>query len=376
MNTLPLSHPAWVEIDLNQFKKNIQLVQQHIGKSKFCLPIKANAYGHGIIPIAKAAVEAKVDYLGVSCLQEGAILRKAGIKIPIFVMGAIHEEQIEELLNHQLEFTVSSLYKAKLVAEKCLRLQKKGKVHIEMDTGMQRTGVRPQTAIELLNFLQQAKCFELTGVYTHFATADKADDEFAKIQIETFKTFVDSYIRNPNNPYPNTLCHISNSGGVCHFPEAHMDMVRPGLLVFGCFEKQFNNPLESIQSIFNVKAKISYFKVVDANQGISYNHSYKTKDKTRIVTIPVGYGDGFRRALSNRGSVIIRGKRYPIVGTVCMDQFMVDIGQNEAYVGDEVILVGKQGLEEITLQEMATLCDTIPYEILCGFNDRLPRFYY
>ncbi len=372
LDQLQFSHPAWIEVDLQQFKQNIRAIKQYIGQCKFCLPIKANAYGHGLIPIAKAAVEENIDYLGVSCLQEGALLRDAGIQIPILVMGAIHEQQIEELLNYQLEFTISSLYKAKITAEKCIQLQQKGKVHVEVDTGMQRTGVRPDSAIDLLNYLYSMKCFEVVGLYSHLATGDSPNNDIAKDQIRVFQQFTKQYTSKQGK---NILCHLSNSGGVCYYPEAHMDMVRPGLLAFGYFPRSSNKLLQTIEPFFSIKAKISYFKVVGKNQGISYGHTYITNKETRIVTVPVGYGDGFRRALSNCGEIIIRDKRYPIIGTICMDQFMVDIDHNEAYVGDVVTLIGKENKTQITLEEIANLCDTIPYEILCGFNDRLPRFY-
>ncbi len=372
MDNLPFGHPAWIEIDLIQFKKNIHIIKQYIGRRKLCIAIKANAYGHGLIPIAKAAVQAKVDYLAVSCLQEGAELRDAGIKIPVLVLGAIHEEQISQLLDYELEFTLSSLYKAKMTAEKCVKLQQKAKVHLEIDTGMQRTGVRPDTAINLLNYLYETKCFDVVGLYSHLATSDDPDNEFAIEQINTFQNFIERYVRGENR---KLICHLANSGGICYFPASHMDMVRPGLLAFGYFPCHKNQGLEKISPFFSVKAKISYFKVVESNQGISYGHTYRTNQKTRIITIPVGYGDGLRRALSNRGNILIRGKRYKMSGTICMDQFMVDIFDNEAFVGEEVTLIGKQGKEKISLEEMAKLCDTIPYEILCGFNDRLPRHY-
>lgn len=375
MNNLPIpfGHPAWIEIDNQQFKRNIDLIKRFIGKSKLCLPIKANAYGHGLIPIAKAAEEVNVDYLAVSCLQEGGVLREAGIKLPILVFGAIHEEQIPELLEYDLEITLSSLYKAKMLAEKCEAFNRTCRVHIEVDTGMQRTGVRPDTALQLLEYIDQTKHLQLAGIYTHLATADSANDVFATKQIQTFKSFLDNQVLKN---HPNILCHVANSGGVCNFPASHMDMVRPGLLSFGYFPCQHLPALAGIKPFLSIKAKVAYFKVVGEGEGISYNHTYHTRAQTRIVTVPIGYGDGFRRSLSNKGEVIIRGKRYPIVGTVCMDQCMVDIGSGEAYVGDEVTLIGKQDNAEITLNEMAKLCDTIPYEILCGFNDRLPRYYY
>lgn len=368
-----LKHPAWIEIDLLQFQRNIALIKQHSPGTKLCLPIKANAYGHGLIPIAKAAAKAEVDYLGVACLQEGILLREAGIGLPILVFGAIHENQMKDLIENELEFTVASLYKAKLVAKQCQDIQKKCKIHVEIETGMQRTGVRPETAFSLLNYIHSEKCFELKGIYSHLSTADDPQSQTAFQQIQIFQQFSSAYKKAHTAPL---LYHLANSGGLCYFPEAHLDMVRPGLLSFGYFPGPKIQNLEGIKPILSVKAKVAYFKVVGKNQGISYGHTYKTKQETRVVTVPIGYGDGLRRDLSNRGEVLIRGKRYQISGTICMDQFMVDIQHNEAYVGDEVVLIGKQGNEEILLEDMASLCKTIPYEILCQFNNRLPRFYY
>jgi alanine racemase len=169
--------------------------------------------------------------------------------------------------------------------------------------------------------------------------------------------------------------HIANSGGTIYYPEAHLDMVRPSLATFGYIPQDCPPALQEIQPCFSLKAKVSYFKVVAAGEGISYGHSYVTAKQTRIVTVPVGYGDGYRRSLSNKGAVLIRGKRFPIIGTICMDQFMVDVGDHEVYVGDEVVLIGKQGDEEITLKEISRLCETVPYEILCLLNERIPRIY-
>lgn len=370
---MKLPHPAWIEIDLKQFQRNIAIIRKQIGKSLFCLPVKANAYGHGLIPIAKAAEAAGVDYFAVAFLQEGAMLREAKIDKPILVMGAIHEEQIHDLLNYQLELSIASLYKAKLVAEQCKKMNRVCKVHVEIETGMQRTGVRPSTAIELLNYLYTTPCFEVVGVYSHLATAEDPANDDARQQIAMFQEFINSVVKPKDK---KIICHLVNSGGVCYYPEANMDMVRPGILALGYFQHALPEKFSGIQPFLNVKAKIAYFKVVDQNQGISYGHTYVTNGAARVVTLPLGYGDGYRRALSNRGEVLIRGHHYPIVGMICMDQFMVNIGHDEAYVGEEAVLIGKQGDAEIKLIEIAQLCDTIPYEILCGFNDRLPRYYY
>jgi alanine racemase len=283
----------------------------------------------------------------------------------------VYESQIAELLQYDLEFTIASLYKAEVVEKICAELQKTCKVHMEVDTGMQRTGMRPETAKDVLHYLDQSPYFEITGIYTHLATADSPNEPFAHEQIQAFKNFLDENM----GVRKNIVRHMANSGGTTFYPESHLDMVRPGKMTYGYFTTQRHPGLEAIAPVFSVKAHISYFKVVKKGQGIGYGHTHQTQEDTRIVTIPIGYGDGYRRGLSNKAEVLIRGKRYPIVGNICMDQFMVDIHHDEAFVGEEVVLVGKQGAEEITLPELARLCDTIPSEILCNFNNRLPHFY-
>ncbi len=365
------AHPSWIEVDLVQFKKNIKIIQAHVKPSLLCLPVKANAYGHGLCPMGLAAEEAGVDYLAVAHLQEAIDLRKAGIQIPILVLGAIHEDQIEDLINFELEFTISSIYKANLVAEKCKKKGSKPKIHLEIDTGMQRTGVKPSSGRELFSHVKQLNCFTIIGIYSHFAKADEPNDPFTLKQIEEFRKLLEDPIFSETK----LLCHIANSGGVTFFKESYLDMVRPCLLALGYVPENAPKTFQQIKPCFSVKSKVSYFKVVEAGCGISYNHTYITKKQTRIVTIPIGYGDGYRRALSNRGSVLIRGIKFPVCGTICMDQFMVDIGEQEIHVGDEVVLIGKQGDQELPASEIAALCDTNIYEVLCFFNNRIPRIY-
>lgn len=362
-------HPTWIEIDLAQFARNVDLLREYVQDCLICLPIKANAYGHGLITMGKAASAAGIDYLAVSCLQEGAELRAAGVTIPILVLGAIHEDQIPLLIENNLEFTISSKYKAELVSKACNRLQKHCRVHLEVETGMQRTGMRPDTALTLFTYLKSTPCFDIIGIYSHLATAEDSNDPIAKKQIALFENLKN----RPLFKNQSLIWHLASSRAIAHFPKCHYDMIRPGLMLFGYPPPNAPSPLNKIAPFFSLRSKVSYFKVVDAGSGISYGHTHTTDRQTRIVTIPIGYGDGYRRALSNRGSVLIRGKRFPIVGTICMDQFMVDVGEQEVYVGDEVVLIGKQGDEEISLAEVAKLCDTIPYEILCLFNERIPR---
>lgn len=365
------AHPAWIEIDLGQFHQNIRLLKKHVAPSLFCLPVKANAYGHGLCEMSLAAQQAGVDFLAVAHCQEAVLLRKAHIHIPILVLGAIHETQLDDLIDYNLDVSLSSKFKADLLAKRCYERKKRCRVHLEVDTGMQRTGVRCETAKNLFSHLETLGCFDIIGVYSHMATSDITNHPFNEKQITAFKQLLNE---SPFNGKP-LICHLANSGGVLHFTKSHLDMVRSSILTLGYPSSELPEALKGISACFNLKAKVSYFKVVEAGVGISYGHSYTTSKQTRIVTVPVGYGDGYRRSLSNQASVLINGKRFPIVGTICMDQFMVDIGDDEVHVGDEVVLIGKQGAEEITLQEIAQLCDTIPYEILCQFNQRLPRLY-
>jgi alanine racemase len=410
-------HNTVIEINSKQFIANIQAIRAYIDQNsknlvanpiktiehaakmdenavkgventvktpvKICLPIKANAYGHGLVGIAKLASPC-VEYLAVACLDEGVELRQNGINKLILVLGAFSQEQIAGLIAYDLEITISSLHKAHLVADFCRTTNKKCRVQIKIDTGMNRIGVRFDSAFALIDFvINHSQYMELVGIYSHFACSDEVNSPVNHHQIELFRQCVE-YVRPLK---PDVICHLANSGGVCYFKESYFDMVRPGILAYGYFpsgkSRAMNNynssestALDAIAPCFSLKSQVTYFKVVLANQGISYNHKYITKETTRVVTIPIGYGDGYRRALSNLGQVIIRGKKYTISGSVCMDMLMVDIGAaGEAYVGDEVILIGYQGNETITLAEVATKCDSITYEILCGFNQRIPRVY-
>lgn len=371
MNYTDYPHPSIIEINLTQFKKNIAIVRSHIKDSLFCLPVKANAYGHGLYEIANVAQEEGIDYLAVAHLQEAIILRQNNIHIPILVLGAIHEDQVRHLIDFDLDISISSKFKAQMVVNECKKLHKKCRIHLEVDTGMHRTGVRPDTAIDLFDYIKKSGYFNVIGIYSHLVSADQSENPFNEKQIEKFYQLME----HPIFQGENIIWHLANSGGTTFFSKTHLHMVRPALITFGYLQAQYPSTLEGIKSCFSIKTKVAYFKVVEEGEGIGYGHSFVTKKKTRIVTIPVGYGDGYRRSLSNKGEVLIRGKRFPIVGAICMDQFMVDIGNNEVYVGDEVVLIGKQGNEEITLQEVATLCDTIPYEILCLFNNRMQRVY-
>jgi len=363
-------HPTKIEVDLGQLKNNLSEIRKVIGKRLFLLPIKANAYGLGLLPIAKAGLEAGVDYLGVAFAKEAIELRKEGIGAPILVLGAILEEQFEALINYGVEITLSSHMKADLLSAITKKLKKPCRVHIEVDTGMARTGMRPETAIELFLKLKNHPYIQVAGIYSHLATSDIKNHPFCLLQFKAFDQLMQKI-----DTEKKLISHIANSGALEHFnePLCLRQMVRPGVLSFGY--PVTTEWKSKVKPCFTLKSKISFFKVLEKDVGISYGHSYRTKTQTRIVTVPIGYGDGYRRILSNNAYVLIRSKRYPVVGNICMDQLMVDVGMDQAYVGDEVVLIGKQGDLEISIEEIAHLCKSVPYEIFSGFTSRIPRSY-
>lgn len=356
---------TWIEIKKDVFKRNLWQLKKDLKGTKICLPIKANAYGHGLLQIARWAKEEQVDYLAVSSLSEGIKLREAGLNtIPILVMGAFQSEQIQSLVDYELDLSISSFHKAQEVQRLMSSFSKKARVHLEIETGMNRTGSRFETSKRIYDYLQKEPCFEIVGIYSHLALSEDIDHPLTKKQIALFDRWIKSC------PYPH-LFHLANSSATVLCPSIHYSMVRPGLLCFGLCPKELSL---KYASCFSLKSRVSFFKVIEKGESVGYGTSYIAQKQTRIATVPIGYGDGYRRALSNVGEVLIRSKRYPIVGHICMDQLMVDLNQGEAYVGDEVVLIGQQGEECITVQEIAKLCQTIPYEILTGFNERIPRY--
>lgn len=365
-------HPTKIEIDRQQFIHNLSAIRAQIGPSvKFCLPVKANAYGHGLVGIAQLA-EPYVDYFGVACLDEGQLLRQNAISKSILVFGAFDEEQISGSIENNLELTISSRYKAELIAEYCQKHDKRCRVHIKVDTGMNRVGIRVSSFTPLLEYVLAQSNLDLIGVYSHFAASDELDAEITAEQLRNFK----SVVKLVKTRKADVICHLANSGGVCYSPDSYFDMVRPGLLSYGYFPaKPINSSsLAQISPVLSLVTRVVYFKVVGKDSGISYNHRYHTTENSRVITLPIGYGDGYRRGLSNIGEIIVRGQKYTIAGSVCMDMLMVDIGAfGEAYVGDRVVLIGRQGSAEILISELASKLNTIIYEVLVGFNERIPR---
>ncbi len=364
-----LPHPARVEVSLGQLRSNIYELRKLIGKSLYCLPLKANAYGHGLCKIGLEAQKAGVDYLAVAHVNEGVSLRKAGVLLPILVLGAFCLEDVAPVSDYKLELTIASSYQAKWL-EKRLN-GKKCRVHLKVDTGMRRLGVLPREAKTLFSYLENSGSFDVVGIYSHFARANNAGDSFTEKQIASFKRLRS----DPVFMKKKLIWHICNSGGTLFFPQAHFDMVRPGLFTFGCLPRHCEKKLLKVAPCLSLKAQVAHSKIVSKGCGVSYEHSFVTLKKSRIVTIPIGYGDGFLRFLSNKGKVLLQNRFCPIVGNICMDQFMVDAGALRVEMGEEAVLIGRQGGLEISAREIADSLGTIPYEVLCLLNERIPRIY-
>jgi alanine racemase len=371
------NRPTRAEISFENLRNNLSIVKSLIGKNiKIMAVVKANAYGHGLFETSVEFLKHGVDYLGVAVLEEGIYLRKRGITAPILVLGAINTDQISDFIKHDIEITSSSLDKSIAIADVAKQMGKMANVHLKIDTGMERIGVHWYNAEKFIERSYELDSISINGVFSHLAKAE-SDADFTEQQIKRFDSVLNSM--DKKNILPK-LIHLANSAGIINFRSSHYSMVRPGIMLYGYNPNGYLPDAtfigKKLKPMMTLKTKVSYFKVVPENTGISYNHSYITGSKTRIVTLPAGYGDGYFRLLSNKGEVFIRGKKYPIVGTVCMDQCMVDIGMDgTAYNGDDVLLFGEMNGDVIPLESLCEKIGTITYEFLCGITSRVPRIY-
>jgi alanine racemase len=364
--------PTRVEVDLGQLKQNLQAIRQHVGAAKVMAVVKANAYGHGLVPVAREMVKGGADSLGVALLEEAVLLREAGITAPILVFGGIAETQIPIFIRHDLTLTAPSIDKLNLIDNAAAAMGVTARVHLKIDTGMERLGIHHYSADKLLEASLQVQHVLVEGIYSHFANSDAADLTHAREQLARFHEVLSFYDKR-SLPVPQR--HIANSGGILQLPESHLDLVRPGIMLYGVYPSRECTRTVSIQPALTWKSHVAYFKVVQPGQPVSYGSTWRSDHPVRIVTVPVGYGDGYFRALSNKGQVLIRGQRHPIAGRVCMDQIMVNLEWGTAYYRDEVILIGKQGATEISADDLADWAGTISYEVLTNINSRVPRVY-
>ena len=334
--------------------------------------LKANAYGHGLIRVAQLYEELKADYLGVAVVEEGILLREMGIKMPILVLGGVWGNQIPLFLKHNLTITASSIDKLKQIDETAAQMKTKAIVHLKIDTGMERIGVHYYNAEKFLEAAHSYKNIIVEGIYSHFATAESQDLTFTKLQLERFNEVLEYYNKHSIKP---PIRHISNSGAILQMPEANLDMVRPGIMMFGVYPSKNIKKTVSVKPALTWKSLVVYFKVIKAGNAVGYGLTWKPDHNIRAITIPVGYGDGYFRSMSHKAKVLLNGKLYPVVGNISMDQIVVNIESDSAYNSDEVILLGSDGKKSITAEDLAEWAGTIPYEILTNINTRVPRIY-
>ncbi|MCO5054307.1 alanine racemase [Thermomonas sp.] len=372
MSDLVSQRPTRSVVDLDALAGNLRAIRGRVGVPVMAI-LKANAYGHGLIPVARHLQAQGAGQFGVAFVEEGIALRRAGITVPILVLGGILGRQAGQLIEHDLELTVSSIDKLRKVEAAAQALGRKAVVHLKIDTGMERIGVHSETCAPFIEAAVASRWCTLKGVYSHLACADDPGSAMTALQLERFHAACAHFTRL-GAPMP--IRHLANSGGILHFPDSWLDMVRPGILLYGVLPDPQARPTIEVRPALELLSQVVYFKVVHAGRPVSYGATWAPPADTRIVTIPLGYGDGYPRALSNRGQVLIRGRRLPIVGRVCMDQFMVDLGPDgTAYNGDDVVLIGQQGDAAIRVEDLALQADTIGYEILTRLNERIPREY-
>ena len=366
------------DIDLDAFRFNLDSIKKNINENTQIITVlKADGYGHGAVPLAKEAEkEERVWGIAVATVEEALELRRGGIKKPLLILGYTYQEDYDLIAAEELRPTVFKLSMAQELSRAALRKNKTVKIHIKIDTGMSRIGYRDleKSVPEILE-ISRLPGLEIEGLFTHFARADEKETTPAYQQLEKYQAFQKA-LKEAGLKIP--LCHCSNSAGIIRMPEANMDAVRAGIILYGLYpsEEVEKEPVP-LKPLMTLKSHIAYIKTLEPGVQISYGGTYTTQKETRVATIPVGYADGYARSLSNKGWVLIRGKKAPILGRVCMDQFMVDVTDiPEARELDEVMLLGKSGDQQITMEELGELSGRFNYEFACCISKRVPRIYF
>lgn len=375
--------PTWAEINLGAIRHNLSQARNITGeKTKILAVVKANAYGHGLIEVTKTLCNCGVSYIGVASLDEALILRKNEIHIPILVLGTVLPEDSEVCLEYDITQTVCTKELAAQLDISAKRRRKKAKVHIKIDTGMGRLGVWHNEAQDFIKEIASFKNLDLEGLYTHLSSAD-SDANFTRRQIDSFTAVIEK-AKKRCIEFP--FIHIANSAGIIGFANSWLNLIRPGLMLYGVdplsgdrlslMPRSHKSLLISLLPALSLKTRITFLKKVSKGRHISYGRTHTIFKPTTVATIPVGYADGYPRSLSSKSCVLVKGKSAPVIGRICMDHTMIDVGNiNHPQAGDEVVLIGRQGKSWIKCEELAGLAGTIPYEILVNIPERLPRIY-
>ncbi|MCY8308576.1 alanine racemase [Bacillus vallismortis] len=375
-----LCREVWIEVNLDAIKKNLRAIRRHIpNKSKIMAVVKANGYGHGSVEVARHALEHGASELAVASVEEGIVLRKAGITAPILVLGFTSLSCVKKSADWNIELTAFQadwIQNANKILENEDSANRLG-IHINVDTGMGRLGVRTkEKLLAVVNAVTASKFLRWAGIYTHFSTADEPDTTLTKLQHDTFISFL-SFLKNQEIELPTV--HMNNTAAAIAFPEYSADMIRLGLGMYGLYPSDYIKQLGlvKLEPALSLKARIAYVKTMrTVPRTVSYGATYIAEPDEVIATLPVGYADGYSRALSNRGFVLHRGRRVPVAGRVTMDMIMVSLGEHgEGKQGEEVVIYGQQKGAEITVDEVADMLNTINYEVVSTLSRRIPRFY-
>jgi len=365
--------PTWAEIDLGSVRHNLGHIRAMIGRGVSVMGVvKANAYGHGIHRISGALVDEGIDYLGVATVDEALTLRQGGVSAPILVLGSVLGEEARAAAEHDVTLTICDSELLGMLDAFSKKRSVRPKAHVKVDTGMGRIGVWHERASDFLKEVKKRKGVELEGVYTHFSSAGR-DKLVTRMQISDFEKVVREAADSGIKP---RYVHAANSIAVVDWKKSHMNLVRPGIMLYGVYPKESFRRNFTLRPVMNLKTRIVHLKDTPPGRSISYGRTYITQKDTKIATIPIGYADGYGRILSNKAEALVRGQFVRVVGMVTMDQTLIDVGHvKEVKVGDEVVLIGRQGGSDIPIEKIAKLSGTIPYEILATITDRVPRIY-
>ena len=365
--------PTRAEINLGAIAFNLQGIRRQVAPAGIMAVVKADAYGHGALQVSRVALEEGASYLAVAVIDEAIALRKAGIEAPLLVFGGFSHEDARLFVDWELDATVFDRQGLALISQAARKRNRPVRVHVKADTGMGRLGVDFREAVPIIEMVRNTEGVELVGLYTHFATSDALDKSYANLQLLRYKSLIDELaskgIRIP-------LKHTANSGAILDMPGSWFDLVRPGIMMYGHYPSAETTGSVEIHPAMSFKTAVIQVKQIERGQSVSYGRTFIADRLMTIATLPVGYADGYNRLLSNRGEVLIRGRRFPVAGRVCMDLIMAAAGAgDEIRTGDEVVLFGRQGDEEISVASICELLGTIPYEVTCWISKRVPRVY-
>lgn len=376
-NDCKLEKRSWAEVDLDAIAHNMREIRKITNKNaQIMAVVKADAYGHGFMETAKTLLENGADRLAVAVLQEGKQLRSRGVRVPIFVLGASNPDDAEDLINFEITPNIFDYDFAKTLSYMAEKKEKVTKVHIKLDTGMSRIGfvVNDSDNTEVIDEIikiSKLPYLEVEGIFSHFSTSDEFNQEYTRLQFKRFMSVVDALkARGLDIP----IKHICNSAGIMMYPEMHLDMVRPGIILYGMYpSNEVDKSRLSLIPAMTLKSSITFVKNVESGRGVSYGKEYITDKTTKIATVPIGYADGYLRKIAKKGKMLVNGEKVSLIGRICMDQCMIDVTNvHNIDKGDEAIIFGKEG---VTIDDLAEWLETINYEIACVIGKRIPRIY-